>query len=339
MNLGEIFQLQKQLDELPQRQGPFHFIYNADVLLHQPQREDHPETHHRARAILESARVRAQVEPWVMDQAPPTGWTYLRKIHDADYLLAMESAGHAGKPYFQSEDCSLGYDSLDGILAAGGCAVALGKHLAQGGCGFALTRPPGHHAGVAEAEGFCFLNHSALAVQEIRQVHPEAKILVVDFDVHHGNGIEEFFLESHETYYYSIHGTPKHLYPWTGEERVVGKGMGEGYTTNVTLPIGTSGDDWLKVFLSQLEVVESKFKPDVILVSAGFDAHLEDPFEIMKVEDQHYLEAIDALMDLAERVCDSKIGMMLEGGYSIEVLGRLVPEIVGRLSLRMNKKC
>lgn len=344
MNLGEIFQLQKKLDELPQREGHFHFIYNSDVLLHQPQREGHPEVHDRARVILESALERAQFEPWVMHQANPTGWSALRKVHDPDYLLGLESTGHANKPFFQSEDCSLGYDSLDGILAAAGCATELGRLMAEGKSGFALTRPPGHHAGIKEAEGFCFLNHSALAVNEILQKDPNAKVLIVDFDVHHGNGIEEFFLESSDIFYFSIHGTPKHLYPWTGEERVVGKGMGEGYTCNITLPMGTSGDDWIQQFKEGLEDVSQRFQPDYLLVSAGFDAHLEDPYEIMKVEDSHYIEAISVLTQLAMKTPQEsesqhlpKMGLMLEGGYSLKVLARLVPEIVSLLSREFNE--
>ncbi len=335
MNLGDIVTLQKKIDALPIREGPFHFIYNTDVLLHQPPTE-HPESFHRARVILEACVERAQTEPWVMEQASPAGWTALRAIHDSDYLLALESTGHANKPFFKTEDCALGFDSLDGILAAGGCAMTLGKHMASGGCGFALTRPPGHHAGQAEAEGFCFLNHSAIAVNQIRQSHPQAKILVVDFDVHHGNGIEEFFLESDETYYFSIHGTPKHLYPWTGEERVTGKGMGEGFTNNVTLPIGTSGPDWIQAFEENLIEVEKQFKPDFILVSAGFDAHLEDPFALMKVEDKEFHHAVQLLITYANRCSEDRVGFMLEGGYSLEVLGRLVPDIISNLNQKFN---
>ena len=337
MTIKEIMELQKRLDQVPKNKGKFSVIYNTDVMLHQPQLEDHPETHLRAQVILLRIAERGKSEPWILVKAPSISWLALREVHDSDYLLALESAGHAGKPFFQSEDCSLGYDSLDGILAAAGCAVELAQRMSNGQSGFALTRPPGHHAGIRQAEGFCYLNHTALAVHEIRKKDPDSRILIVDIDVHHGNGIEEFFLDDPTTYYLSIHGSPEHLYPWTGQERVRGKGRGEGFTKNLTLPLGTAGETWVEAFLRGLAEVKSTFSPDYILVNAGFDAHEEDPYALMMVKDEHYYQVIDALVELAEKSAKSRIGLMLEGGYSLEVLGRLVPEIAARLSLKYNR--
>ena len=218
------------------------------------------------------------------------------------------------------------------MLAAGGCALALAATLLDKGSGFALIRPPGHHASRKSAEGFCFINHVALAIETIRQKEPEATFLVVDFDVHHGNGIDFLYYADPRVFYYSLHGPPDHIFPNTGYVHETGRGAGKGYTRNISLPLGSSGEEWLRHFTVNLREFEGKTKPDYLLVSAGFDAHKDDPYGFMNVEDRHFLEAVGRLNAIAVEHCGGKIGFFLEGGYSATVLERLVPEVITLLA-------
>jgi acetoin utilization deacetylase AcuC-like enzyme len=257
----------------------------------------------------------------------------IANVHDQNYLMALESCILSGKSVFMSGDNYVCRDSLDAIRASAGMSRKLANTLIEGGAGFALTRPPGHHAGRAKAEGFCFVNNVAIAAHEIASKDAGARILIVDFDLHHGNGTDSFFCENSSVFYYSIHGAPQSIYPHTGYENEVGYGEGMGYTKNIPLPEGTPGDEWLKYFGIGLHSVAERFRAQYILVSAGFDAHEQDPFSFMKVQDEHYLKACLMLVELAKTQCAGRIGFLLEGGYSLDVMERLVPLCIETLSL------
>ncbi|MCP4296596.1 MAG: histone deacetylase, partial [Proteobacteria bacterium] len=148
----------------------------------------------------------------------------LELVHDRSYLMALESSCMKMKPYFMSPDNQICLDTYTAVLAAGGSALALSDTLFDGGSGFALIRPPGHHAGRNVAEGFCFINHIPLAIENIRKQQADARFLVVDFDVHHGNGIDYIYNNCDKIYYFSIHGSPEHIYPNTGTSNETGNG-------------------------------------------------------------------------------------------------------------------
>ena len=317
----------------PFEEGKFQVYFNSDCLYHETY-EDHPESPQRLRNILKGCEQSLNHDlPLSFSCPEPMKLSDMTEVHDEGYLLALESCIHSGKSSFMSADNYICRDSLDAIRATAGMSRELASSLSMGGAGFALTRPPGHHAGKAKAEGFCFVNNVAIAVNEIRRRDEIAKVLIVDFDVHHGNGIYSIFREDSGVYYYSVHGAPEHIYPYTGYQTEVGHGEGHGFTKNITLPEGTSGDEWLKVFRAGLTEISRTFKADYILVSAGFDAHEQDPFSFMQVKDEHYLKACLELQDLAKQQCAGKIGFFLEGGYSLEVMERLVPRCIEALSL------
>ena len=317
----------------PFNENKFQVYFNTDCLYHETY-EDHPESPERLRRILKGCEQSLHADLALSFSCPEAmKLCEIAELHDQGYLLALESCIHSGKSSFMSPDNYICRDSLDAIRAAAGMSRELANTLVKGGAGFALTRPPGHHAGKAKAEGFCFVNNVAIAVNEIRSKDESAKVLIVDFDVHHGNGIYSFFREDSDVYYYSIHGTPEHIYPHTGYQNEVGHGAGQGFTKNITLAEGTSGDNWFEVFRSGLSEIAEQFKADTILVSAGFDAHEQDPFSFMCVQDEHYLKACQELQELAKQQCSGKIGFFLEGGYSLEVMERLVPRCIETLSL------
>ena len=239
--------------------------------------EGHPETSARLSSILRGC-VNLPADLSVSFQVPPpASISQLELVHEKDYLRRLEASCLQLSPFFMSPDNHINPNTFCAVLAAGGCAIALGETLLEKGAGFALIRPPGHHAGKNSAEGFCFINHIALAIETIRQKEPDATFLVVDFDVHHGNGIDYIYYDDPKVFYYSLHGAPDHIYPHSGYVHETGQGAGTGYTCNITLSLESSGDDWLRYFESNLRDVEQKMQPDYLLVGAGFDAHREDP--------------------------------------------------------------
>ncbi|WP_020678310.1 histone deacetylase family protein [Geopsychrobacter electrodiphilus] len=316
----------------PFRREYFQLFSHPDCLLHQVG-EDHPETAGRLRQVLRGCSALAASLP-ISVQIPPLARVFqLEQIHEKDYLMRLKIACLRSQPYFMSPDNHISPQTFKAVLAAGGCSLALAATLLEQGAGFALVRPPGHHAGRNRAEGFCFVNHAALVIETIRRQQPQACFLVVDFDVHHGNGFNFLYYDDPRIFYYSLHGSPEHIFPNTGHGHESGYGPGSGCTCNITLPLECSGDQWLQQFSENLRNFERKIRPDYLLVNAGFDAHREDPFGVMNVEDRHFLAAVNQLQMLAREYCAGKIGLFLEGGYSLEVLERLVPQIIAELAL------
>lgn len=311
----------------PFRPEHFQLFSHPDCLLHQVH-PGHPETPARLASILRGCAALPAQLPLSFQIPPPAPARQLQRVHDQGYLMALKASCLRAEAYFMSGDNHICPDTFRAVLAAGGCALALAETLRQQGAGFALIRPPGHHAGPASAEGFCFINHAALAIETLRLTDPEASFLVVDFDVHHGNGLDRLYAGDPKVFYYSLHGEPEHIYPNSGYRHETGRDAGLGYTRNITLPLGCSGEDWLQTFKSTLGDFEPLIRPDYLLVGAGFDAHRDDPFGAMGVEDRHFLAAVRWLQQLASDHCAGRIGFFLEGGYSLEVLERLVPQVI-----------
>jgi acetoin utilization deacetylase AcuC-like enzyme len=319
----------------PVKERPFQLLGHPDCILHQPI-ADHPESKERLKVIMEGLLKLDPALALDFNIPKPTNISGLKIVHDRNYLMYLEEACLKQAEYFISRDNHISENSFAAILAAGGLSQALGKHMAEGGSGFALTRPPGHHAGRSSAEGFCFINNLAIALENIRQKHQDARFLVVDFDVHHGNGINNIYEHDENVFYFSMHGSPSHIYPGTGWDHENGQGKAQGNHLNITLNLGTSGELWLEKFNENLKAISEKCKPNFLLVSAGFDAHLDDPFSIMKVEDHHYEQCINSLIETAEKYCEKRMGLFLEGGYSLDVLGRIIPAIVSQLVKNYN---
>ena len=315
-------------------QREFFQVFSHPDCLHHETGSGHPESTKRLQSIYDGCKLIEDKTRVSFSMPAPAMREQLELVHDKNYLLALESSCMKMKPFFMSGDNQICMDTYTAVLSAGGSVFSLADTIMNGSSGFALIRPPGHHAGVNVAEGFCYINHIALAIEHIRQKQPEARFLVVDFDVHHGNGIDSIYSKCDKVFYFSIHGSPEHIYPNTGRSTETGQGTGVGFTHNIPLLPGTSGDIWLDKFVRGLYAFEGKLTPDYILVSAGFDAHLEDPFGLMGVEDHHYLSAIDQLQAVANTYCGGKLALFLEGGYSLEVLKRIVPKIICQLAVK-----
>lgn len=314
----------------------FQLYSHPDCLLHEVG-EDHPETPARLERVLHGCAGLPARLPLSFQAPTPARVSQLESVHEKDYLMRLKIACLRSSPFFMSPDNHISPYTFRAVLAAGGCSLALAETLLEQGAGFALVRPPGHHAGRKSAEGFCFINHAALVIETIRKKEPTAGFLVVDFDVHHGNGINFLYYDDPRIFYYSLHGTPDHIFPNTGHAHETGQGQGSGCTCNITLPLESSGDQWLEQFEANLRSFEQKIRPDYLLVNAGFDAHEDDPFGFMNVEDHHFLQAVRHLHAIAREQCGGRIGLFLEGGYSMTVLERLVPAIIADLAVEHSR--
>ncbi|PTL83800.1 histone deacetylase [Vitiosangium sp. GDMCC 1.1324] len=214
-------------------------------------------------------------------------------------------------------------DSYDAaVLAAGASVLAVEEVLAgRARNAFALVRPPGHHAEPDRAMGFCLLNNVAIAAEAARRQGAE-RVLILDWDVHHGNGTQAAFWKRRDVLYMSVHQFP--YYPETGAPFEVGEGPGEGYTVNCGVPGGATDADYGAFFQDLFLPVAQAYEPDLVLVSAGFDAHRKDPIGGMVLTERAFAAMSTALKGLAESVCGGRLVLVLEGGYSLEGLSRSV---------------
>ena len=296
----------------------------AAVLYHHPSSLEHdtgphPEQPARIPAVLGELERRgwAGLEPRLSPQVERAA---LEAIHPAGYVDSIERFCAAGGGALDV-DTVASPGSFDAALHAAGGAVALVDALLGGEArtGVSVHRPPGHHAENERAMGFCLFNNVAVAAQRARDAHGAQRVAIVDFDVHHGNGTNDIFHSRDDVFFASLHEWP--LYPGTGPASDSGSGAGVGFTLNLPVP-GGSGDE---VFCSLVEHVVAprlrELEPALVLISAGFDAHAEDPLATCRVSDEGYAVMTGSLRRAAE-ACSAPVGVVLEGGYALGALAR-----------------
>ncbi len=241
----------------------------------------------------------------------------LSRVHSERYLSAIDAtAGHAVS---LDPDTSTSPESRDVALLAAGAALGAVDAIVQSRATkvFALVRPPGHHAERERAMGFCLYSNVAAAAAHALALGME-RVAVVDYDVHHGNGTQWIFFDDPRVLYVSTHQYP--FYPGTGAAHDVGKGKGAGFTLNVPLEAGSTDGDFFEVFDALVNPVIDQFKPDLIIISAGFDAHERDPLARMRLSTAGYALLTKSLCDAAERHCHGRIAAVTEGGYDLTAL-------------------
>jgi acetoin utilization deacetylase AcuC-like enzyme len=187
-----------------------------------------------------------------------------------------------------------------------------------------LVRPPGHHATPTRSMGFCLFNNIALAARHAKTAHGLTKILIVDWDVHHGNGTQDIFYEDPEVAFFSIHRFGQGFYPGTGDKDEIGRGKGEGFTFNEPVRYGTSRKDYHSRFTSMLEKAADKIKPELVLLSAGFDAHKDDPIGSLGLETEDFAVLTRQVLAVAKTHAKGRLVSCLEGGYNLEALAESV---------------
>ena len=245
----------------------------------------------------------------------------LEAVHSPAYRARL--ARLAGEYAELDPDTAVSPGSWEAATLAAGAAVGAVEAVMQGRAAnaFALVRPPGHHARPATAMGFCLINNAAVAAEAARRAGA-ARVLIVDWDVHHGNGTQEIFAGRDDVLYMSVHQFP--FYPGTGAAEEIGVGAGKGATVNCPLPAGQDDADYGAVFHDLFLPVGRAFAPELIIVSAGYDAHARDPLAEMNVTERGFAAMTSALMELAERTCGGKLALMLEGGYDLAALAASV---------------
>jgi acetoin utilization deacetylase AcuC-like enzyme len=205
------------------------------------------------------------------------------------------------------------------LLAAGG-GLALADQIMQGKIqnGFGLVRPPGHHAEKELAMGFCIFNNIAILAKYLQKKHGLEKILILDWDVHHGNGTQHTFYEDPSVLYVSLHQYP--FYPGTGASHEMGSGRGKGFTLNCPMPAGSGDKDYETAFLKKILPKVRDFKPEFVLISAGFDAHFADPLASINLSTEFYGWMTERMMEIAGKHSSGRIISLLEGGYNLDYL-------------------
>ena len=299
------------------------YVYHPDYLLHIPPFE-HPESPDRLIAInqhLESVGLLGTLVP-VNPDYPDNG--EILRVHDPDYLRKLELACRRGDLTLDSGDTYLNKNSYSIALLSAAGAIAGAEAVATGKAdrAFCAVRPPGHHADRSEGMGFCLLNNAAITARYLQARHGVSKVMIIDWDVHHGNGTQSIFYEDPSVFYFSIHENPAFLYPGTGRRWETGKGAGVGTTLNAPMAPGAGDDEYRLAFEQLVAPAAERFRPEVLILSAGFDAHRDDPLADIQLTEEGFRFLSRFTIELANRFCGGKIVSLLEGGYERESLTR-----------------
>jgi len=300
-------------------------IYSEEYLKHDTGK--HPERPERYRATLEG--LMADEDFWNgLVKITPRAATdeELLRCHSERAIERVEQACTQAALYdhvaLDADTVVSHYSEVAARLAAGGACRAVDAVVAgEAETAFVACRPPGHHATSGRAMGFCLYNNVAVAARYAQAAHPDQikEVLIVDFDVHHGNGTQDIFYDDPTVFYYSLHQYP--WYPGTGDAGERGAREGEGYTMNIPVPAMTPAEDYLRLFEEGLESVMKSFSPDLVLISAGFDAHEADPLGQLLLDDASYERMTSRLKEAALATGKGRIVSCLEGGYNLRALG------------------
>jgi len=314
------------------KQNKVAVIYSDQFLLHDTGK-NHPENPDRLISVVENLIVNPLFkDSLIWPKFNPASLEQLQLIHSKNYIKKVEHETslltNNSTTYLSTGDTVISKQS-DHVarLAVGagikGVDMIMSKEISSA---FALVRPPGHHATATRGMGFCIYNNVAIVARHLQQQHGLKKILIVDFDVHHGNGTQDIFYEDNSVFYFSVHQHP--FYPQSGRPSEIGSGKGKGFTLNVDLPKGSGDSALIKAFSNKLIPSMKKFKPEFILISAGFDAHEGDLLGGLNYTQSGYKQAAIILKNIAQEHSLGRTMYMLEGGYVGENISQSVNKIL-----------
>jgi acetoin utilization deacetylase AcuC-like enzyme len=284
----------------------------------------HPESPNRLRAIMERLEEGGTAARLVRIEPRPAEDMWITQVHTPGYVASLNRAAPATGRVSLDPDTSMSPGSLTAAYLAAGGALAAVDAIMDGQVNhvFCAVRPPGHHAEAGRAMGFCLLNNVAIAARYIQKKCGFTRVLIVDWDVHHGNGTQHSFEDDPSVLFFSTHQYPH--YPGTGRGTERGKGVGEGFTINVPMEAGEGDDDYRAVFQNVLVAAADDFKPEFVIISAGFDAHKDDPLASMGLTEAGYAELTEIVAEIANRHANGRVLSSLEGGYNLTALAASV---------------
>lgn len=308
------------------------FVYHPIYLEHDTGRE-HPERKSRLEAILRQLKRDNLLSQLVSIEPYEASLEWIKEIHDPDYIKKVEMACQEKISYLGSSDCPISENTYKTSLwAVGGVLSAADKVMDKTiDRAFCAVRPPGHHAERDQAMGFCFFNNIAVAARYLQKKYHLNKIFILDWDVHHGNGTQHSFERDSSVFYCSLHADPRFCYPGTGFAEEIGLDQGKGFTLNCPIPPSTDDNVYLSLFENEVLPAIQDFQPDFILISAGFDAHIDDPLAQLNLTEEAYIKMTQHIVKLADELCKGRIISVLEGGYNLLALGKSVSEHIQAL--------
>jgi acetoin utilization deacetylase AcuC-like enzyme len=270
---------------------------------------------------------------WQFVKPEKASVTDVSLVHDTQYIRFVESVCRAGAGMLDDGDTVVSSESFEVALYAVGGAIkavnlVMEKRFENA---FALVRPPGHHAGQFYAMGFCIFNNAAIAAKYLLRKFGLKRSAILDIDAHHGNGTQEIFYENSQVLYISLHQDPRG-FPGTGFINEVGQGEGLGYTVNIPLPFWANDQIYLKAVEEIVMPIIKEYKPEFLLISAGFDGHYSDSVGNLLLSISCYQKIYDKIVDIASLTCDGRIVSVLEGGYNLRFVGKIAAAAIAKMS-------
>jgi len=301
------------------------FLFDKRYMLHDTGPE-HPETPDRLKAAYEGVEKAGLLPKLTLIPACRAEERWVKTVHAEGHIRRFEEACLCGYGEFSHPDNQICSETFDVAMLAVGGIIETAKLVMEGKLdnAFCAVRPPGHHAEPNKAMGFCYFNNVAIAAKYLQMEWGIKKIGIVDFDVHHGNGTQHIFERDSTVYFYSIHEHPSFSYPGSGREFERGSDEGYGYTLNSPVLPGQGDKEYMEIIERDLAPAFDTFKPEVILVSAGFDAHIDDDMSYIKLSTQGFSWIMKRIVEMADKHSKGRVISILEGGYSLERLPELI---------------
>lgn len=308
-------------------------VYHDEFAKHEMS-AGHPESPERLKSAMRGIENTGLIEEGVVALHVPSPATLdqVYRLHDAQYVEGIRSKSEKGGGVYTLDTSVNSHSYRAALLAAGGGVESVDRVLeGKSRNAFVLCRPPGHHAEYSRAFGFCFINNIAVAASHLIEEHGLTRIMIVDYDAHHGNGTQSAFYSTNKVLYVGLHQDGRTLFPGSGFPNELGEGLGEGYTVNLSMYPGAGDVSYRRAFSDVIEPLADAFKPEFVLVSVGYDGHFRDPLTSLGLTTAGFSFMNSRLVGIAEQYASGHIVCFLEGGYNLDVMSVGAANLVQQL--------